>query len=151
MSEIVLRLVGKYPDEGWQDPETGEEFFNSTLIAEGHGEVGRFRIDRDASDRPVITAADEFTLIAKELDPTSCQKDRITKLQSPFGFTILRCDAANGYVEYRVLDDNVIWWDKPGEETNLRFCVRNFHDWEAVMDPPSQSQSYTETKYLGEM
>lgn len=151
MSKVTLRLVGRYPDEGWQDPETGEEFFNTTLIAEGLGEVGRFRVDYDADDKPVITAADEFTCIAGKLDPTRAAKDRITEITSPFGFTILRCDAANGYVEYRVLDESVEWWDKPDEETTLRFCVRNFHDWTPVMDPPSQTRSYTETKYIGEM
>ncbi|WP_157896281.1 hypothetical protein [Mycobacteroides chelonae] len=150
MSEIVLRLVGKWPDEGWQDPETGEEFFNDTVLAEGYGQVGRFCVGH-SDDGPVILAADEYMLAGKGLDPVLMDRDRITVINSPFGFTILRCDAANGYVEYRVLDDDVVWWDKPEEETNLRFCVRNFHDWTPTMDAPSQSQSYIETKYLGEM
>ncbi|NGX08748.1 hypothetical protein [Mycobacteroides franklinii] len=150
MSEIVLRLVGKWPDEGWQDPETGEEFFNDTVLAEGYGQIGRFCVGY-GDDGPVITAADEYMLTGKGLDPVLMAMDRITEIKSPFGFTILRCDAVNGYVEYRVIDEDVVWWDKPEEETNLRFCVRNFHDWAPMMDAPSQSQSYTETKYMGEM
>ncbi|QSM04668.1 hypothetical protein PROPHIGD54-2_68 [Mycobacterium phage prophiGD54-2] len=150
MSEIVLRLVGKWPDEGWQDPETGEEFFNDTVLAEGYGQIGRFCVGHDDGG-PVITAADEYMLTGKGLDPVLMAMDRITEIKSPFGFTILRCDAVNGYVEYRVIDKDVVWWDKPEEETNLRFCVRNFHDWTLTMDAPSQSQSYTDTKYMGEM
>jgi hypothetical protein len=166
MDKTYLEVVGVYGN-GWQDPETGVEYFNDRVVCT-HGVLGKLKVEFE-DGFPIIMQADELVLIRRGFPhkwTTSTAGAAIC--ESPFGYTIFRLTGKNGRVEYQLLDDELAWKDaapKPDLGPNRRIVdpvdttlpldkwqlgIRQYSKWEPMLDKPERYRNTTTTTVLQE-
>lgn len=122
---ITLRIVGPYPEEGFQD-EDGVEHFNDVILAEPYGVVGNLKIDTQDEDDVAILQVPEVILVAKTF--TEAPGSYVTT--DGFGTRWLDVNARNGNIRYQILDDDVSWWDYPDRVENSHLALLAHSEWE---------------------
>lgn len=145
---IVLKIVGPYGENGWEDPDTGVRYYNSVTMSPygpvgnlkthveytGAGcdcedpdyrydwETGEERLNHD-HDVLVIDQAPDYVLIGRGFIESQGYTDA-------FGATWVDIIGRNGRVRYQVLDEDVVWDDDRDKVLSIRLCFRAFEDWE---------------------
>lgn len=118
---IVLKIVGPYGDNGWEDPDTGVRYYNNVTMSP-FGPVKNIKTHRDGGEL-VIDQAPEYALIGRGLIESEGSTDG-------FGITWVDVIGRNGHARYQVLDEDVVWDDDRDKVLSTRLCMRAFSDWE---------------------
>jgi hypothetical protein len=116
----VLKIVGPYGENGWEDPETGDRFYNSTTMTP-FGPLGNIKVHRDGDDM-VIDQAPEYALIGRGFIDAEGYTDA-------FGTTWVDIIARNGHVRYQILPDDVVYEDEPAKILTTRLALLAFSEW----------------------
>ncbi|AEK09982.1 hypothetical protein FDH96_gp070 [Mycobacterium phage Rey] len=106
----ILRIAGPHGPNGFQG-EDGVEHYNSD-VETPHGNLGQLHIHRE-DGKVYITRADPVVLVRRGY-PDAWNPDALTGAsmhQSPFGWTTFSLTAENGFVHYRLVEDDLRWED----------------------------------------
>ncbi|MEC4857198.1 hypothetical protein R2325_16610 [Mycobacteroides chelonae] len=146
---IKIDLVGRYGEDGWEDPETGENFYNDRPVTP-YGEVENLIIN-ETENGLVIVAAPAVAIIANKPPAEWAKRKGHSLIRSAFGFNTLQIFASNGFVRYRIYEEPIQWWDQKEVDDRHRIGTRLASQWTPVVDPPPRSRNIKHTKYLGEI
>lgn len=162
-----LEVMGGYGKDGWQHPETGQEFFNDRIKTR-YGQLGKLKSEFE-NGFPVIVQADEVVLIRRgfprhwEMSTTG-----VTVERSPFGFQLFELIGKNGMVRYQLLEDELQWkgaeappplirvqgstQDDEGSQdlSKWQIGVRTYSKWMPVFETPERYRSQTTTTVIQE-
>lgn len=145
---IQLELVGPYPADGYED-EDGTQYFNDTVWCREAGVVETLQCHVDGDELVIDNAPPTVLVSAKPVSEwPEHRRVGASRELSPFGFERILFDARNGAAAYRVLDEGVVWKDRPDEATGLRVAVRDYAHWIPEGPVPSLRKSTTTTKDL---
>lgn len=145
---IKIDLVGRYGEDGWEDPETGENFYNDRFSTQ-YGDVENLIVD-ETDGGLIIVAAPAVTIIADKSPAEWARREGHSLIRSAFGFNTLQIFAANGFVRYRIYEDPIQWWDGEVDDRH-RIGTRLASQWTPILDPPPRTRNSKHTKYLGEI
>lgn len=152
IQKTVLEVVGPYGKDGWEDPETGENFFNDRVFTP-HGLLGKIKSHIDGEDL-VIDQADQVVLIRKGFpEEWTAPTIGASLEQSPFGFFLFELKARNGMVRYVLLNDELSWrGSEEGDTESLdkmlathQLATLTYSKWVAEGDAPPRTRNIVDT------
>lgn len=157
MAKTYLETIGAYGNGGWQDPDSGIEYFNDRVTTE-YGQLGKLKVDFER-DFPVIIQADEVVLIRRgfprawDIPITGASVE-----WNPFGFQVFELVGKNGMVRYRLIDDQLEWKNPPKDdfafnpEAIARFQIGllAYARWTPVLKTPARTYNKVTTTLIQE-
>lgn len=172
MTKTRLEVFGRHGPDGWQNPETGEEFFNDRVFTP-HGLLGKLLVDfeepcgdgcncqdpdyNEGMDHAeaVIVQADEVVLIRRGFpDSWTAPTTGASVELNPFGFYVFEVQARNGMVRYRLLDDELEWNTdmKDGDAlAHHQLGLRTYSVWSPEREAPPRTRRTVETKVIRDL
>lgn len=160
---ILLKITGRYgasadaptAENVWDsyqsgpqgvEDEDGVEHYDDE-VSTPFGPLGNL-VSHVDGDEVVIDAAPGVVLISRRDDWDDFPG--VSVEPNPFGFHIFELAARNGFVRYRLYEDEVRWADRPDEPVAMQIGVRTIECWTPEGPPPPRLRSQVITKVIQE-
>ncbi|AER26105.1 hypothetical protein SSEA_SKINNY_64 [Mycobacterium phage Skinny] len=151
MATSILKIRGPYGPDGSQGDD-GVELYNDEVVTP-YGVLGTLRLRREDGKR-FITQADGLILIRRGY-PAAWTEESLAGVEmheTPFGVQLFKLTAENGFVTYRLLDDDLRWEDEfdgivsTAAEYQLAMLIKS--QWFEVFPPPEKYRHEVITRDL---
>ncbi|ASR75917.1 hypothetical protein J4U02_gp070 [Mycobacterium phage Aziz] len=147
----ILRIAGPHGPNGFQGDD-GVEHYNSD-VETPHGNLGQLHVHRE-DEKVYLTRTDPVVLVRRGFpdawDPAALTG--VAMVVNPLGFTLFRVKAENGFVIYRLLEDDLRWEDDfDGVESFLsKYYLGILVDsnWTFAFTPPEVFKHETITRQM---